>query len=383
MSENQKKEKIEFAKTSGDDESRPCWRYNFSLGGKELFSLQAVDIKDNKIYYHDQSNNEIPVQFILVPQGENFNRTNLEEYCNKVRGILFKRDGLRGKLDQEFVARILAAQKITDLGLDEALVYAHIFTHTDPKQHKQIRLFDWENIDKGQHGFLKDSLQSNKIKTTLNIQPEEEVYLPMSVHESGKDGLHHISFTTIKINIVGTRIIKSFDTLYGGSLNNENYIPEQHGLKYTMLKSLKQGVSGCGFLTALNAVNYINNGTVDCPSIAGKSIKEIKEILTDSFGYKVDENAIDKDGSIESYPITIYYKNGIKAFEITEGVIKAIQQENKEGTQHGTPPIEHKTITTSFSSFASIGTSSTNDINYNHQPYQSTPQKDNMFSQSL
>ena len=214
--------------------------------------------------------------------------------------------------------------------------------------------------------------------------------------ESKKTEYNHISFTTV-IQEESNFTVKSFDTL-GQNSSNEQYIKSQQTGTQTKQKSKKQtepspqivlktqittpkqGASGCGFLTALKAVSHINKYSVDL-SIFGKSIKETKKTLIDGFGYKIDENAIDKDGSIKSYPVTIYYENGKKAFEITKDIIETIQQENKEGTQHGTPPIEHKTIAGSFHLFASIGTNSTNDINYNHQPYPSTPKKDNTPSQ--
>ena len=356
----------------------------------------------------------IPTQFIVTTKSTEHlikkDCTSISEYYSNA---CIDFDDLKSKIDQEFVAHILISKPFAekgytdqlDLGLDDALVYAYIFTHIDPEQ----------------HGFLKDSLQPHKISETLKLTENKEVYLPMIIHKektSKENEYSHISFTTV-IQEESNFTVKSFDTL-GQNSSNEQYIKSQQTGTQTKQKSKKQtskkqtkeqqpqiilksqitipeqGASGCGFLTALNAVSYINDGTAVCPSIAGKSIEETKKTLIEGFGYTIEVSkkefeTYDKiDGTKCKEAIYNIYEsdNGIKTreklvFKISPSMIYEIQQENKEGTQHGTPPIEHKTITTSFSSFASIGTSSTNDINYNHQPYQSTPQKGNMFSQSL
>ena len=421
-------------------------KYEFSKNGTELFSLQAIVNKNNKLCLFNNSNYDgcIPTQFIVTTKSTEYlieDYTSIDEYYNKAN-IDF--GNLKSVIDQEFVAHILAAKEFDekiisenggvgkgelDLGLDEALVYAYIFAHTYREIHEQIRLFDWENINKGELGFLKDSLQPDKITETLNIKLGEEVYLPMIVHKEkisknlNQNKYNHISFITVKSKYIYKTItdnndycgkqskeliereefvIKSFDTL-GQNSGNEQYIKSQQTGTQTKQKSkkqtepspqivlktqittAKQGASGCGFLTALKAVNYINKYSVDL-SITGKNIEETKKTLIKGFGYKIDENAIDKDGSIKSYPITIYYKDGRKAFEITKDIIEAIQQENKEVTQHGTPPIEHKTITESYSPFANMEASSTSTDNLDYKQHQTLitptpPQKDNTPSQ--
>lgn len=407
------------------------YKINPSTKNPALFSLQAIVNKDNKLCLFSNSNYDgcIPTQFIVTTKSTEhlINKcTSISEYYNKIKEMhSIDFDDLKSKIDQEFATHILAAKEFDekiinengrvgkgelDLGLDEALVYAYIFTHTDPEQHEKIRLFDWENINKGQHGFLKDSLKPDKIKKTLNIKLGEEVYLPMIVRkkqeskekESKKTEYSHISFTTV-IQEESNFTVKSFDTL-GQNSSNEQYIKSQQTgtqTKQTSKKQTKeqqpqiiltskieermQGISGCGFLTALNAVSYINGGDAVCPALVeekGKTlpIEKTKKTLIEGFDYKIDENVIDKDGSIKYYPITIYYKDGRKAFEITKDVIEAIQQEKETTIKvEGVIPIkEYKMITKSLPSFIGVSTSSisTDDINYNHQSYQPAPQQD-------
>lgn len=178
-----------------------------------------------------------------------------------------------------------------DLGIDEALVYAYIFTHTELAKHEQIRLFDWENINNGQHGFEKNSLQPNKIKATLNFEGDKMVYLPVIVNDN--KGLNHISFTTVA-EFENNIIVESFDTL-GLYNSNEQYIKtglsgQQQLILKSKIEKVTQENSGCGFLTVLNAVNYINgklnnNNELEYLSIAGKKPKEIRKILIGGFGY--------------------------------------------------------------------------------------------------
>lgn len=275
--------KVRFGKKTQEIEYKePCYRYDFSKNKVLLFSLQAVTIKEDIIYYVNDSKT-VPTQFILVPNGKLFNEKSFPyNYCATVNGSL---ERLKSYIDHEFALQISSAEKIEDFGLEDSLVYAYIFTHTPAEKHRQIRLFDWENIDKEQHDFKKASLQPSVIKKTLNLTDDEKVYLPVIMKESGRMGLNHIKFTVLKSSSEEVEV-EVFDTLALSS-GRKKESDEAGLIFYDKIIVPKQDASGCGYLTSLITTKYITEGGLEeevIPDIRGKTdMDEIKEYLIDEF----------------------------------------------------------------------------------------------------
>lgn len=274
---------ISFVKYLYEKENKYYFRYEYKRDGKVLFSLQAVTIEEDMIHYVNDSKT-VPTQFILIPNFKgyiSFDKKSFSNYCKTTKESLKE---LKSYVDHEFALQISSAEKIEDFGLEDSLVYAYIFTHTPAKKHRQIRLFDWENIDKGQHGFKKASLHPSVIKETLNLTDDEEVYLPVIMKESGRMGLNHIKFTALKSSSKGIEV-EVFDTLAPSSGRKKE--SDKAGLIfYDKITVPKQDASGCGYLTSLIAAKYITEGELEeevIPNIRGKKVDEIKECLMNEF----------------------------------------------------------------------------------------------------
>jgi hypothetical protein len=135
---------------------------------KNIFSLQAINVNNNKMIRYDDTGRS--TQFILIPQGKKFDGVPYENYST----LIAQRIDLTKEVDNAFATLISSAKPFTnaevtdkanigkiDLGIDEAWVYAYMFTHA---------------LDKHRHIMIpKSRLNGRNFTEEVNKKPRTEV----------------------------------------------------------------------------------------------------------------------------------------------------------------------------------------------------------------
>lgn len=287
MSETVKQETNFKDKIICEKIGNPCYTYKFTKNNEELFSLKSVFVdNENKIHYNNEENGK--TMFILVTKEDVYDNKYFIEYANAVRNRICDGGYLRKAIDYEFAVNIMASKSFDgmddelDLGLDDELIYAYLFTHISPEQHKQIRLFDWVNEESEKRGFLKSCLSKDNIVKKLNLNGEAGIILPMVITDNNP-GLqfNHISFVLFLKSFHPTNnpVILSFDTLSSGENIKSAGGCNEYYINYYKINRIinepKQDRSGCGYLTLLNIITYFDTAEND-------PLKKVEEMRKNS-----------------------------------------------------------------------------------------------------